>query len=430
MSKPEPAGQADPNDPDQSLRESLPLLVAGFIVLFFVIGGGIDSVSVFLHALAETGGWRLQTLSSGIAAGAVSAALSTPLVGVGVDRWGVRVPMTVGCALLAGGFVVLGLMNQPWHFVVANLFLGPGFAACALLPITIAVTIMVPGRTALALGIVGAGASAGAMVIAPAAQLMVEAYGWRVAYITMGTLVVLAPIPCLLFAMPRGRLKTPSRESAAESSQDTQAAPPSLAQELRRPGVLLLLGVLALPGLASFGLQIHMVPLFVDLGHSDRFAAAALGATLAVAGVGKVGGGFIGDRLGTLRTLRLALALDAVAFTLLLLGDSVSIAGLFVLLHGLAFGTQIAVLPVIALSILGSARFATLWGILQLGSMLAIGLAPVVPGGIYDATGSYLAAIAFWIGSVLVGLVLAMVLRLQSGGRIEQGNGGVQTVRT
>jgi MFS family permease len=398
----------------------LPLLVAGFIVLFFVIGGGIDSVSVFLHALAEAEGWPLQTLSSGIAAGAVCAALSTPLVGAGVDRWGVRVPMTIGCALLAGGFVVLGLMNQPWHFVAANLLLGPGFAACALLPITIAVTIMVPGRTALALGIVGAGASAGAMVIAPAAQLMVEAFGWRVAYITMGAAVVLAPIPCLLFAMPRGRLTTPARESAEESPQDPQVAPPSLKQELRRPGVLLLLGALALPGLASFGLQVHMVPLLVDLGHSDRFGAVALGATLAVAGVGKVGGGLIGDRLGPLTTLRLALGLDAVAFALLLLGSSVSIAGLFVVLHGLAVGTQVAVLPVIALSILGGERFGTLWGILQLGSMLAIGLAPVVPGSIYDATGSYLAAIVFWIGAVLVGLIMAMLMRVQRDDPIER----------
>ncbi|MCP5067304.1 MAG: MFS transporter [bacterium] len=384
----------------------MPLLIAGFVIMFFVIGGGIDSVSVFLHALAESEGWPLKTLSSGIALGAVTAALSTPLVGMAVDRSGVRLPMSVGCGFLAGGFLILAFMNQPWHFVTANLLLGPGFAACALLPITIAVTVLVPGRTALALGIVSAGSSLGAMVIAPAAQLMVEAFGWRTAYISMGALVVLAPIPCLLFAIPKGRLRARSTEPA----QETEKAPVGLREELRRPGVLLLLGILALPGLATFGVQIHVVPLLADLGHSDRLAAGALGAVLATSGLGKVGGGLVGDRLGPIRTLQFALGLELVAFVLLLAATSLPMAGLFVLFHGLAVGTQVAVVPVIALSILGRARFATLWGVLQLGAMLMIGLAPVVPGFIFDATGSYQAAIIFWLGALAVGLLLALRL--------------------
>ncbi len=393
----------------------MPLLLAGFIIMFFVIGGGIDSVSVFLHALAEAEGWPLKTLSSGISVGAVVAAFSTPLVGMAVDRWGVRAPMSVGCGFLAGGFLVLAVMSQPWHFVAANLLLGPGFAALALLPITIAVTILIPGRTALALGIVSAGSSVGAMVIAPLAQLMVEAFGWRTAYIAMGSLVVLTPIPCVLFAMPKGRLRPPR----TPHPQETEAPPVGLAQELRRPGVLLLLGVLALPGLASFGLQVHVVPLLADLGHSNRLAASALGAVLATSGLGKIGGGLLGDRLGPIRTLQLALALEFVAFALLPFATSLPIAGLFVLFHGLAVGTEVAVVPVIALSIIGSARFATLWGVLQLGSMLVIGLAPVVPGIIFDATGSYQVAILFWLGALFLGLLLA--LRLKPGGHVANG---------
>jgi len=394
---------------EQSLRASLPLLAAGFAIFFFVIGGGIDSVSVYINALAGAEGWSRKVLSAAISVGAVSAALAIPLVGVLVDRFGVRLPMSIGCGLLAAGFGVLVAMTEPWHYVFANVLLGPGFAACALLPITVAVTIKVRHRTALALGIVGAGSSAGALVLAPAAQAMVDAVGWRGAYLFLGAVVVLPPIPCLLFALPRGRLRGDEPGEAARR----KAAPLRLGQELRRSGVLLLLGIMAIPGLASFGLQVHLVPFLSDLNHSDAVAAVALGAVVGVSGAGKLGGGFLGDRLGALATLRLALALEVLALALLPRVGSFAVMVVFIAVHGLAFGTLITVIPVIALGILGEERFATLFGLLQLGAMLTIGLAPLVPGVIYDASGSYLGAVVFWVGAAFLALLLGLVLRME-----------------
>jgi MFS family permease len=109
------------------------------VILFVVVGGGIDTVSVFLNALSVAEGWSRKTLSAGISVGVISAGLFTPVVGVLVDRFGVRVPMALGAALLALGFGVLAGMTRPWQFVAANVLLGPGFASAAMLPITVAV---------------------------------------------------------------------------------------------------------------------------------------------------------------------------------------------------------------------------------------------------------------------------------------------------
>jgi len=75
-------------------------------------------------------------------------------------------------------------------------------------------------------------------------------------------------------------------------------------------------------------------------------------------------------------------------------------------------GAEVAVVPVLALAILGSERFATLLGLLQLGSMLAVGLAPIVPGAIFDATESYAGALGFWIAALAAALVVALRMRL------------------
>lgn len=393
-----------------ALRSAWPLLLAGFLIQFVVVGGGIDTVGIFLNALSVQEGWSHKSLSTGIAVGAVSAGLATPAVGMLVDRFGVRVPMTLGLALIASGFGVVISMSQPWHFVAANLLLGPGFAGCAMLPVTVAVTVRVPGSTALALGIVGVGSSLGAVTLAPAFQTVIDTVGWRGAYVALGCAIVLVPVPLLLFAMPRGRLR---RRPVADDPDPPTAAPPPLrlTRELRRPGVVPLCGVLFVPGLVGFGVQVHLVPLLSDLGHATTLAATALGASIGVSAVGKLGGGFVGDRVGALATMRTALAMDLAAVACLLLATGLPGVVLFVVLHGLAGGTLGAVMPVIALGVLGSERFATLYGLLQLASVLTIGLAPIVPGVIFDATGSYDGAILFWVGAMLLAVAFSLWLR-------------------
>ena len=382
------------------IRDALPLVIAGFAISFILVGGGIDTVSVFVNAITKATDWSRSGMSLGVSVGAVMAALSTPFVGVLVDRYGVRLPMTVGVLLLAVGFLILVGMHEPWHFVAANVALGPGFAACALLPITVAVTIRIPERTTLALGIIAAGSSAGALALAPALQAITETFGWRGGYVALGTAVVLTPLPCLLFALPRGRL----RPAAARTQQGGELR---LAQELRQPGVAPLAAVMILPGLVSFSISVHLVPYLAGLGHPGAVAAAALGATIGISAIGKIGGGFAGDRFGPLPTLRCALLLDVLALLLLQYAASAAALSAFVILYGLALGAQIAVIPAIAVTVLNAERFGTLFGMLQLAAMLASAIGPISAGVIYDKTGQYTGAIVVWVVAMAAAAAIA-----------------------
>ncbi len=387
------------------LRPALPLVVAGFAISFVVVGGGIDTISVFLNAIAKATDWSRSGLSLAVSVGAVMAAVSTPVVGMLVDRFGVRLPMTGGVMLLAVGFVILSAMQQPWHFVAANVFLGPGFAACALLPITVAVTIRIPDRTTLALGIVSAGSSAGALVLAPALQAVTESVGWRGAYVALGAAVVLTPLPFLLFALPRGRLRADPPPDAPAARQV------GLLRELRQPGVAPLAAVMILPGVVSFSIAVHLVPFLAGLGHAGATAAAALGATIGISAVGKIGGGFVGDRFGALPTLRLALVLDVLSLAALHHAATLGALAAFVVLYGLALGAQIAVVPAIALTVLNAERFGTLFGVLQLAAMLAAAVGPIASGLIFDRTHGYGGAIVLWLVVMAAAAAIAFAMR-------------------
>lgn len=385
------------------IRASLPLILAGFAISFVVVGGGIDTVSVFLNAIDRTEGWSRSMLSLAIGTGAVMAAVSTPLVGAAVDRFGVRVPIAAGVLFLAGGFAIVMRMTEPWHFVGANVLLGVGFAACALLPITIAITVCVPHRTGLALGIAGAGSSAGALVLAPAVQAMIDVVGWRDTYFFLGSAVVLTPLPCLLWALPRGKLR---RAAGA-----VVLPPSTLGRDLRRPGVLPLAAVMVLPGLAMFSISVHLVPYLTGIGHAATVAALALGVMVGVSAVGKVAGGFVADRIGVLRALRWALIVDAVALALLPSAASAAMLGAFVVLHGVTVGTQIAVVPAVAISIFGAERFGTLFGLLQLAAMLASAVGPVASGVIFDSTGHYGMALVMWAAAMVIAAAISFGMR-------------------
>ena len=394
-----------PQAGNAGIREALPLVIAGFAISFIVVGGGIDTVGVFLNAITKATDWSRSAMSVGVSVGAVMAAVSTPVVGMLVDRYGVRLPMTAGVVLLAVGFLILIGMHEPWHFVAANVALGPGFAACALLPITVAVTIRIPDRTTLALGIIAAGSSAGALALAPALQAITETFGWRGGYVALGTAVVLTPLPCLLFALPRGRLRP------AAPAHMRRGGGLRLAQELRQPGVAPLAAVMILPSLVAFSISVHLVPYLAGLGHPGTVAATALGAAIGISAIGKIGGGFTGDRFGPLPTLRCALVLDVIALLLLQYAAGGAALSAFVVLYGLALGAQIAVVPAIAVTVLNAERFGTLFGFLQLAAMLASAVGPISSGVIYDKTGQYSGAIVLWIGAMAVAAAIAWWMR-------------------
>jgi MFS family permease len=162
---------------------------------------------------------------------------------------------------------------------------------------------------------------------------------------------------------------------------------------------------------------VHIVPYLTGLGHSAALAAAALGGTIGVSAAGKVFGGMLADRIGALPTLRLALIVWALAFVLLARAGSVPMLGAFVLLYGLALGTQIAVVPAMAVGVLGTARFGALFGVLQLAAMLASAIGPISSGLIFDATGSYGDALLLWLAAMTAAVAVSFAMApLPAGG--------------
>jgi MFS family permease len=171
------------------------------------------------------------------------------------------------------------------------------------------------------------------------------------------------------------------------------------------------MALMVLPGLATFAVSVHLVPYLTDAGVSAAKAAFALGATIGMTAVGKLAGGWLSDRFGSLPMMRSALFLGAVALALLPAAASPVYLALFVALYGIALGTYGAVIPALAMETLGGERFGTLFGLLQLLAMLAAAAGPITAGVLFDATGHYDEAMGIWIGALAAALGVALLMR-------------------
>jgi predicted MFS family arabinose efflux permease len=164
-----------------------------------------------------------------------------------------------------------------------------------------------------------------------------------------------------------------------------------------------------LSGLALTGLYAHFVPLLTDRGlDPERTADIAALFGLSVM-VGRLGAGYLLDRLFAplLASLLAVIAASGIA-TLLLPGSH--FAPLAAICVGLMFGTELDVAGYMTARYFGQRAYGAIYG-WQFGMFMAGGIAsPIAYGAVHDMTGSYLYALGGSIALLLAAIPFLLSL--------------------
>jgi MFS family permease len=75
-------------------------------------------LGVFFGPLSDEFGWSRAEISLAVTIGSVAAAVTSPLIGWVLDRWGGRWVLTGAAVTMAGSLVVLSGMTALWQFYV------------------------------------------------------------------------------------------------------------------------------------------------------------------------------------------------------------------------------------------------------------------------------------------------------------------------
>src|SRR5450432_524662 len=156
----------------------------------------VFSFGTFLKPLASQFGWSRESVSASFGFAALTVAVCSPLLGQLLDRLGPRRIILPCMSVFGLTFASLGLMTPSLvHLYVTFVVLGMVGNGTSQMGYSRAVSTWFDKRRGMALALVMAGSGTGSIVFPPLAQWLINHYGWRAAYFTLGGLVLLFGIP-------------------------------------------------------------------------------------------------------------------------------------------------------------------------------------------------------------------------------------------
>jgi len=389
-----------------------PVLIGGclIILLSFAIRA---SFGVFQIPIAEEFGWPRAEFSLAIAIQNLAWGIGQPIFGAVAERFGDRKALIMGALLYALGLVLSAGATLPIQHQLLEILVGFGIAGTGF-----GVILAIVGRAttdnnrSISLGIVTAAGSAGQIVGAPFAELLLGMMSWNMVFIIFAGVILLTVLVLPL-------LKAPPMASKAEIEESMGQI---LNKAFRDPSFTLIF-----VGFFSCGYQLafitaHFPALVTEmcgpivagsmLHNIGITSTSTLGAVaISLIGLANVVGTITAGWLGTKFPKKYLLALIytgrtiAAAMFILFPITPVTVVVFSIVMGSLWLATVPLTSGLIAY-LYGLRYMGTLYGIVFFSHQLGGFLGVILGGWMYDLYGDYSAV--WWIG-VGVGALSAVV---------------------
>jgi len=241
----------------------------------------------FIRPMEEGLGWSAGQLALGLTFRLAVASVTSPFLGFILDRLGSRVLGTVAAVIAGLTIMGVGLVQELWQFyllyAISGLsgFGGPSGQLLTVVP----VAKWFSARRGRALGIAAMGTPGGNLLLIPVAQLIIDTYGWRTAWMVLGALLVLIAAPASAIFMRKDpesmglNVDGISDEEAAalrsgQHSATEQDESWTVRESMRTQAFWLLVMATAVTGIITQGTLVHRVPFWQDVGIASGFVAA------------------------------------------------------------------------------------------------------------------------------------------------------------
>jgi MFS family permease len=355
-----------------------------------VVGGGAINVfafAVFLKPITAELGVGRGMFSSALTLHATLAALSCPLIGWLVDRWGARRVMIPGLVVYALATASYALIQASPFAVTYLVFAVTGIVGGVGTPIPYAavLTRWFDRQRGLALGIGIAGVGLGVALVPQLAAFLIAAFGWRTAYLGLAvTILVIAFVPVAIF------LREPTK--AARSTEDPVAAalPGAATGEAFRSGVFWALAIaFFLDVIAINGTLTHIVALLTDRGIALQAAVAALSGTGIALILGRILSGWCLDRLWGPYVAVAFFILPMIGIALLATGAAGLAPVVGAVTLGLGIGAEVDLMAFFASRYFGMRNYAKIYGTMFGIFAFGVGIGPALSGASFDLFRSY-----------------------------------------
>ena len=398
------------------------------------------SFTVFFPAFLEEFGWKRGVTAVAFSINMIAIALSAPVTGILMDKYGPRIVMPVGAGILALGMGLSSLINELWqYYLLQGVMVGVGISSLGISGHAYFLHNWFVRKRGIAFGIAFSGAGIGQALIVPWAQKIILDAGWRHALVVLGVLIAVTLIPLnallqrhkpqYMGLLPDGDLEPAEDEEEPPKNltivdEDWASVDWTLSKAVKTARFWLIFAAFSLVHVGWYIITVHQVAHIIDVGYSKMLAAFIVGWS----GLGMVVGGIIlghvSDRIGREQIWSIGCAgflLGALTFMGLKYpgGEWMLYLSLWVFM-GFMVGVLAPIYPSISADIFQGKNFGSIQGVMMMGSAAGAALGAWLGGYINDVTGSYdfafiLVMITAALAALCVWLAAPRKVRMASG---------------
>ena len=402
----------------------------------------VATLSVFVVPMTDEFGWSRAQFSGAVSLGALFGLLVSPFAGRLIDRYGSGVLLSASSAVVGLCAIGLSLTSPIWSFYALYV---PGravFSSPLELGTSTAVSNWFIRRRPMGLAYMGIIQGIGLTIFPVIAQVLIDGWGWRTAWLAVGIFTLSTGIIPMLLLMARrpedmGLEADPEkgRRTVPTSDVATSGAPPSASNIESNYTVRQALATRAFWLLAIFsvfgfvvqaGVSLHQVPHYIGQGVPTHLAVL----TASTFAFGQVPGGVFWSFWARRVPLRVLLSVAAATMSVGAIGTGFSSS----LSTGIPMGFLLGV-GVGGIHLLLRLTWADYYGRLYLGSIRGLTLpaqiggqaiGPIIAGFMFDSTGGY--ETPFTVFGIIVAFAAVMVLTATPPGPLPQGSVLVQPI--
>ncbi len=374
-----------------------------------VLGFGL-----FFAELRSVFGWSSTATSAAFSFQRLQGGIIQPISGLLVDRVGSRTMAIFGIFIVGTGFLLFSQVTELWQFYAILVYISAGMSIGVGTALNSSLVNWFQRNRSKALGVVWSGTPAAGILVF-GLGLMIDRFGWDAAAFLIGAVILAVGLPLTLVIRhrpePYGYQPDGDDPSWSQTNPNTETsvAGLSVSEALRSKEFWLLAVGIGAEMTVIQSIVIHQIAHMQESGRSFTEASFVASAMALAFLLGRLPYAFVGDRADKRLMLTTVLILVGLGVIALESVENPWAAALYILLVGVGHGALVPLRIASVADWMGTARFASIMGILELPAIIGGVLGPLFMGLIFDARGNYEFAI-YTFGFMLLAVAPVFVL--------------------
>jgi len=398
------------------------IVLGAILCNFAFLSVSQSAIGVFTLPMVDDLGWKVwqYTLGPSIAIG--TGAFSSIVVGSILDKRGPKPLIFTGASMSAVCLVLLGIQSSLMVYLFVYLIAGfVGWNLFSPFVVNSAVNKWFVRKRGWALALGSSGISLGSLVTPLILTGVVDNFGWRSGYFSLGALILILVIPVSFFMRrtPEDYGLLPDGvddydDHVSSDIPESEFRPFNRSQAIKTSSFWLLVFGFAFIAAGLACVLIHAIPFSQESGFARTVGAIGISVNGLANLSSKPVWGFAMQRFHPRFLVVVAYTISSIGVSLMLVSGPISLIPMLLVgffLYGFGFGGTIPLSESLWARYFGRAHIGSIRGITQPIRILGTAVAPVLVGLLFDITDTYRPGFVLVIGALLLGAILVFFSR-------------------